>query len=76
MNRERGLGNRARDCLASAIRCTDIVLTGRNSERLEHTAHDLGALSSEAFDATDFERLDRFLVELPTNIGFPFTNTP
>jgi NAD(P)-dependent dehydrogenase (short-subunit alcohol dehydrogenase family) len=38
----------------------DIVLTARNPERLEHAARELGALSRAAFDATDFERLERF----------------
>jgi NAD(P)-dependent dehydrogenase (short-subunit alcohol dehydrogenase family) len=46
----------------------DVVLAGRNSERLEHAARELGALSSAAFDATDFERLERFFDELPTPI--------
>jgi NAD(P)-dependent dehydrogenase (short-subunit alcohol dehydrogenase family) len=46
----------------------DVVLTGRNPERLEHAAREIGALRSEAFDATDFERLDRFFDALPTPI--------
>jgi NAD(P)-dependent dehydrogenase (short-subunit alcohol dehydrogenase family) len=46
----------------------DVVLTGRNPERLEHAARELGALSSAAFDAADFERLERFFDELPTPI--------
>jgi NAD(P)-dependent dehydrogenase (short-subunit alcohol dehydrogenase family) len=46
----------------------DVILTGRNPERLEHAARELGALSSAAFDATDFERLDQFFDELPTPI--------
>src|ERR1700686_3419122 len=45
-----------------------VVLAGRNPERLEHAARELGALSSAAFDATDFERLDRFFDELPTPV--------
>jgi NAD(P)-dependent dehydrogenase (short-subunit alcohol dehydrogenase family) len=45
-----------------------LILTGRNPERLEHAARDLGAQSSAAFDATDFERLERFVDELPTPI--------
>jgi NAD(P)-dependent dehydrogenase (short-subunit alcohol dehydrogenase family) len=45
-----------------------LILTSRNPERLEHAARELGALSSAAFDATDFERLERFFDELPTPI--------
>jgi NAD(P)-dependent dehydrogenase (short-subunit alcohol dehydrogenase family) len=46
----------------------DVILAARNPERLEHAARDLGALSSAAFDATDFDRLGRFFDELPTPI--------
>jgi NAD(P)-dependent dehydrogenase (short-subunit alcohol dehydrogenase family) len=46
----------------------NVVLTGRDPKRLEDAARELGALSSAAFDATDFERLDRFFDELPTPI--------
>lgn len=50
-----------------------VVLAGRNPERLEHAAREVGALSSAAFDATDFERLDRFFDELPTPIDHVMT---
>ena len=43
----------------------DVVLTGRNPERLQHAALEVGARSSAAFDATDFDRLKRFFDELP-----------
>jgi NAD(P)-dependent dehydrogenase (short-subunit alcohol dehydrogenase family) len=46
----------------------DVVLVGRNPERLEQAARQVGALSSAAFDVTDFERLGRFFVELRTPI--------
>jgi NAD(P)-dependent dehydrogenase (short-subunit alcohol dehydrogenase family) len=46
----------------------DVVLTGRNPERLQHAALELDARSSAAFDATDFDRLKRFFDELPTPI--------
>ena len=46
----------------------DVVLTGRNPERLQHAARELDALSSAAFDATDFDRLERFFDELPTPV--------
>jgi NAD(P)-dependent dehydrogenase (short-subunit alcohol dehydrogenase family) len=45
-----------------------VVLTGRNPERLQRAARELDALSSAAFDATDFERLARFFDELPTPV--------
>ena len=46
----------------------DVVLTGRNPERLQNAARELDALSSAAFDATDFDRLERFFDELPTPV--------
>ena len=46
----------------------NVVLTGRNPKRLERAARELGAVSSAAFDATDFERLKRFFSELPAPI--------
>jgi NAD(P)-dependent dehydrogenase (short-subunit alcohol dehydrogenase family) len=42
-----------------------VVITGRNLERLKQAAIEIGALSTAAFDATDFDRLDRFFDELP-----------
>jgi NAD(P)-dependent dehydrogenase (short-subunit alcohol dehydrogenase family) len=46
----------------------DIILTGRNPDRLERAAAELGALSSSAFDATDPAALDRFFGDLPERI--------
>lgn len=46
----------------------DVVLTGRDADRIERAAREIGALKGEAFDATDFERLARFFDELPTPI--------
>ncbi len=34
----------------------DVILTGRNPERLERAAREVGAVSTAAFDATDFDR--------------------
>src|SRR5208282_6550572 len=45
-----------------------VVLTGRNPDRLERAAAELGALSSAAFDATDPAALDRFFGDLPETI--------
>jgi NAD(P)-dependent dehydrogenase (short-subunit alcohol dehydrogenase family) len=46
----------------------EVVLTGRNPDRLKHAAHELGALSSASFDAADPDRLARFFQDLPTPI--------
>lgn len=46
----------------------NVVLTGRNPEHVEQAARELGALSSAAFDATDFKRLGSFFDELPKPI--------
>jgi NAD(P)-dependent dehydrogenase (short-subunit alcohol dehydrogenase family) len=46
----------------------DVVLTGRNAERLENAAREVGARSSAAFDATDWSALERFFDELPAPI--------
>jgi NAD(P)-dependent dehydrogenase (short-subunit alcohol dehydrogenase family) len=46
----------------------DVILTGRNPERLEHAARELGAMSTAAFDAADFDRLERFFEDLPTPV--------
>jgi NAD(P)-dependent dehydrogenase (short-subunit alcohol dehydrogenase family) len=45
-----------------------VIVTGRNPERLEQAARELGALSSAAFDAADPDRLARFFQDLPTPI--------
>jgi NAD(P)-dependent dehydrogenase (short-subunit alcohol dehydrogenase family) len=46
----------------------DVILTGRNDERLRQAAADLGALSSAAFDAADPAALDRFFQSLREQI--------
>jgi NAD(P)-dependent dehydrogenase (short-subunit alcohol dehydrogenase family) len=43
-----------------------VILTGRNSERLQHAASEVDALSTAAFDATDSVAIDRFFGDLPT----------
>jgi len=42
----------------------DVILTGRDPDRLERAASDIGALSTAAFDATDADRLSGFFEEL------------
>jgi NAD(P)-dependent dehydrogenase (short-subunit alcohol dehydrogenase family) len=42
-----------------------VVLTGRNRERLEQAAAEVGARGTAVFDATDSAALERFFVDLP-----------
>jgi NAD(P)-dependent dehydrogenase (short-subunit alcohol dehydrogenase family) len=46
----------------------DVILTGRNLERLEQAAHDVDARSTAAFDANDTAALERFFDGLPDRI--------
>jgi len=46
----------------------DVILTGRNPERLQRAAGELAALSSAAFDASDPAALERFFRDLSTHI--------
>jgi NAD(P)-dependent dehydrogenase (short-subunit alcohol dehydrogenase family) len=46
----------------------DVVLVGRNPDRLHEAALEVDARSTAAFDATDPEALGRFFHELPTAI--------
>jgi NAD(P)-dependent dehydrogenase (short-subunit alcohol dehydrogenase family) len=54
----------------------NVILTARNPERLQSAASEVGALSSAAFDATDFERLGRFFNELTTPIDHVLVTGP
>jgi NAD(P)-dependent dehydrogenase (short-subunit alcohol dehydrogenase family) len=51
-----------------------VILVGRDPEHLERAARDVGAVSSAAFDATDFERLGRFFDELPGPVDHVMTS--
>jgi NAD(P)-dependent dehydrogenase (short-subunit alcohol dehydrogenase family) len=42
-----------------------VILTGRNPERLQLAAGQVDALSTAAFDATDPDRLEQFFADLP-----------
>ncbi len=53
-----------------------LILAARNPEHLEHASRELGALSSAAFDATDFDQLKRFFDELPTPIDHVLVTGP
>jgi NAD(P)-dependent dehydrogenase (short-subunit alcohol dehydrogenase family) len=46
----------------------EVILTGRNPQRLEEPARELGALSTAAFDATDPDALARFFDALQSPI--------
>src|SRR5215470_5953528 len=43
----------------------NLILTGRDPERLQRAASELGAQSTAAFDAMDPAALERFFRELP-----------
>ena len=43
----------------------DVILTGRNAERLQAAADDVGALQTAAFDASSQDDLDHFFHALP-----------
>ena len=46
----------------------DVILTGRNAERLERAAAEVGAKRTAAFDASDRAAMARFLAELPAPV--------
>ena len=46
----------------------EVILTGRNPERLERAAHELGAVGSAAFDAADPDGLAQFFADLPAPV--------
>jgi NAD(P)-dependent dehydrogenase (short-subunit alcohol dehydrogenase family) len=54
----------------------EVVLAARNPERLQQAALELDALSTAAFDATDFARLDRFFQDLPEPIDHVLVTGP
>jgi NAD(P)-dependent dehydrogenase (short-subunit alcohol dehydrogenase family) len=54
----------------------DVILAGRNPDRLERAAAELGALSSAAFDATDPAALNRFFGDLPGAINHVLVTGP
>jgi NAD(P)-dependent dehydrogenase (short-subunit alcohol dehydrogenase family) len=54
----------------------DVILTGRDPERLSQAARDVDARSSAAFDATDSEALKRFFDDLPGPIDHVLVTGP
>jgi NAD(P)-dependent dehydrogenase (short-subunit alcohol dehydrogenase family) len=54
----------------------EVILTGRNAERLERAAAEVGARGTAAFDATDPAALDRFFARLPAQIDHVMVTGP
>jgi NAD(P)-dependent dehydrogenase (short-subunit alcohol dehydrogenase family) len=54
----------------------EVILTGRNPDRLQRAAAELGARSTAAFDATDPAALDRFFAGLPATIDHVMVTGP
>src|SRR5436190_19040795 len=54
----------------------EVVITGRNPERLQDAATDVGAMSTAAFDANDAPALKRFFENLPDPIDHVMVTGP
>ena len=54
----------------------DVILTGRNPDRLKQAALELGAQRTAAFDATDPAALDGFFADLPQAINHVMVTGP
>src|SRR5579884_564010 len=54
----------------------NLILTGRDPQRLDHAARELGAQSTAAFDVTDFDQLAKFFNELPAPVDHLFVTGP
>jgi len=54
----------------------DVILTGRNPDRLKQAALEIGAERTAAFDATDPAALDRFFADLPEAINHVMVTGP
>src|SRR5436305_1160017 len=54
----------------------DVILTGRDPERLERAGRDVGARSTAAFDANDAGALKRFFDDLPDPIDHVLVTGP
>jgi NAD(P)-dependent dehydrogenase (short-subunit alcohol dehydrogenase family) len=53
-----------------------VILTARNPEPLERAAREVDAISSVAFDATDFKLLDKFFDDLPSPVNHVLVTGP
>jgi NAD(P)-dependent dehydrogenase (short-subunit alcohol dehydrogenase family) len=54
----------------------DVILTGRNPDRLSQAAREVGAQRTAAFDATDSDALHRFFQDLPAPIDHVMVTGP
>ena len=54
----------------------DVILAARDPDRLKRVAQELGARSTAAFDATDFERLASFFGTLPAPVDHVLVTGP
>jgi len=54
----------------------NVILTGRNRDRLERAATDVGAVSTAAFDANDPASLEKFFRDLPAPIDHVMVTGP
>jgi NAD(P)-dependent dehydrogenase (short-subunit alcohol dehydrogenase family) len=54
----------------------NVILSARNAELLQRAASEVGALSTAAFDALDFERLSKFFADLPAPIDHILVTGP
>jgi NAD(P)-dependent dehydrogenase (short-subunit alcohol dehydrogenase family) len=54
----------------------DVILTARNSERLQRAASEVGALRSAAFDANHPASLERFFLDVPAPIDHVMVTGP
>ena len=53
-----------------------VILAARDPERLERAAREVEAVSTAAFDATDFKLLDRFFDDLPAPVDHVLVTGP
>jgi NAD(P)-dependent dehydrogenase (short-subunit alcohol dehydrogenase family) len=54
----------------------DVILTARDSDHLQRAGLELGAVSTAAFDVTDFEKLGKFFEELPKPVDHVMVTGP
>ena len=54
----------------------NVILTGRNADRLNQAAQEHAAQRTAAFDATDIDQLERFFEELPAPIDHVLVTGP
>jgi NAD(P)-dependent dehydrogenase (short-subunit alcohol dehydrogenase family) len=54
----------------------NVIITGRDPERLQRARNDVDALSTAAFDATDFKLVEKFFDELPSPVDHVLLTGP